>query len=58
MILVSAEVTFIELLLEENMRKVVNKIMQMFDQMGRARAASQLANMGYHEAAKNLMLQK
>lgn len=40
------------------MRKVVNKIMQMFDQMGRARAASQLANMGYHEAAKNLMLHK
>lgn len=40
------------------MRKFWAKFLQICDAMGRARAASQLSNMGYHAEAKALMLMK
>jgi len=36
---------------------VFNKIITTFEIMGAARAASQLAQMGYYEEAKHLMLE-
>jgi len=38
------------------MARVFEKIISVFETMGRARAAAQLANMGYHKEAKTLML--
>jgi len=38
------------------MARVFEKIISVFETMGRARAAAQLANMGYHKEAKALML--
>ena len=37
--------------------KVFDKIIVTFEVMGAARAASQLAQMGYYEEAKHLMLE-
>ena len=37
------------------MKNFFNQVAQFFDTIGRARAASHLANMGHHEAAKRLM---
>ena len=36
---------------------IFNKIITTFETLGTARAASQLAQMGYHEEAKHLMLE-
>ena len=37
--------------------KTFDKMISITESMGRARAASQLAQMGYHEEAKYLMLE-
>ena len=38
-------------------KKTFTKTINIFEAIGTARAASQLAQMGYHDLAKNLMLQ-
>ena len=35
---------------------MLHKLIKLFEKVGTARAASQLANMGYHKEAKALML--
>ena len=37
--------------------KAFKKVIETFEHIGRARAAAQLANMGYYKEAKALMLQ-
>lgn len=34
------------------------RFVSLFERVGRARAAAELARMGYHEEAKKIMLQK
>lgn len=35
---------------------MINKIIAWFERVGRAKAAAELSRLGYHDAAKNLML--
>ena len=37
---------------------MLHKLIKLFEKVGTARAASQLANMGYHQEAKALMLEE
>tara|TARA_B100000925_G_C21789437_1_gene379842 strand:+ start:404 stop:541 length:138 start_codon:yes stop_codon:yes gene_type:complete len=37
---------------------MLHRLIKLFEKIGTARAASQLANMGYHNEAKALMLGK
>lgn len=37
--------------------RVLNRVVKAFERAGRARAAAELARMGYYEEAKKIMLQ-
>jgi hypothetical protein len=37
-------------------RKVSHSLLSFFDNLGRARAAARLSQMGYHDLARDLML--
>lgn len=44
--------------MKRTMKKVFIRMIRSFEKSGRARAAEQLANMGYKAEAKELLLQK